>query len=472
MKFSWKICLSTILISLIVFSLGGYVLISALFQATYDREIENAIEENQMLQYSFSAYWNTAVNDMTSSEDNVRKTVQTMLNAMNGNNIRIRITNKQKEVLYDNTTAEVDSGLLDTVTADTRGYMIRESGEEGYELQTASVIQLVNNEILYLESIRDVTAIFKERDNQYSIYRLWLVGVLVVESFFCYIMTLYHLRQLRNLTRAASKIADGDLSVRAPITNRDELGELATSFNHMADNLEHQFLELEDVARRQEDFIGSFAHEIKTPLTSIIGYADMLCTRELQKEEQFQAANYIFKEGKRLEALSLKLLDLLVIRNEELELKPVYIKWMAEDIKGMLQPYLKKQGITLKVIMEDVQVFVEPDLMKTVLINLLDNARKATEGQGTIYLLGRKEEKGFALYVRDTGKGIPQEELSRITEAFYMVDKSRSRRQGGAGLGLSIVSEIIQRHNGNLEFKSSEGKGTIVRIFLPEGEDK
>ena len=231
-------------------------------------------------------------------------------------------------------------------------------------------------------------------------------------------------------------------------------------------NLEQQFQELEDAARRQEDFIGSFAHELKTPLTSMIGYADMLRTTEVTQEEQFQAANYIFKEGKRLESLSFKLLDLMVVKNQELELRPVKIRWMAEDIKGMLQPSLKKLGIVLKVIVEDASLMLEPDLMKTVLLNLLDNGRKAIEGEGTLYLLGRREEDGFALYVRDTGKGIPKEELSRITEAFYMVDKSRARQQGGAGLGLSICQEIVKRHGGTMTFKSIPGKGTMVRIFL------
>ena len=279
-------------------------------------------------------------------------------------------------------------------------------------------------------------------------------------------MASWLLRPLRRLSRATRRIAGGNLSVRARMESKDEIGDLAADFNHMADNLEQQFQELEDAARRQEDFIGSFAHELKTPLTSMIGYADMLRTTQVTQEEQFQAANYIFKEGKRLESLSFKLLDLMVVKNQELELKPVKIRWLAEDIKGMLTPSLKKLGIGLKVIVEDATLMLEPDLMKTVLLNLLDNGRKAIEGEGTLYLLGRREEEGFAIYVRDTGKGIPKEELSRITEAFYMVDKSRARQQGGAGLGLSICQEIVKRHGGIMTFKSIQGKGTMVRIFL------
>jgi signal transduction histidine kinase len=236
----------------------------------------------------------------------------------------------------------------------------------------------------------------------------------------------------------------------------------------MADNLEQQFHELEDAARRQEDFTGSFAHELKTPLTSMIGYADMLRTTQVSLDEQFQAANYIFTEGKRLEALSLKLMELMVMKHQDLERRAVSTGWIAEHIRGLLTPSLKKAGIRLKVQVEEAQVLADPDLLKTVLLNLLDNGRKAMEGEGILYLLGRREEEGFAFYVRDTGKGMAKEELARIREAFYMVDKSRSRQQGGAGLGLAICDEIVKRHGADMEFKSMEGKGTMVRVFFPK----
>ncbi len=416
MKFSWKICFSTIVLSLLIFSIGGYVLISALFQSTYEREAANAGEENRMLQYSFVAYWSATIQEMELSQENVRRTADAMVDGMAGSDLRLRISDRDGKVLYDNAKTGPDTGLLETITRTSRGHMLRRT-DNGYELQTASMVCLGESEFLYLESIRDVTELFEEREAQYRIYRQWLAGLLVVQSILCYGMASWLLRPLRRLSRATRRIAGGNLSVRARMESKDEIG-------------------------------------------------DLLRTTQVTQEEQFQAANYIFKEGKRLESLSFKLLDLMVVKNQELELRPVKIRWMAEDIKGMLQPSLSKLGIVLKVIMEDETLLLEPDLMKTVLLNLLDNGRKAIEGEGTLYLLGRKEEEGFAIYVRDTGKGIPKEELSRITEAFYMVDKSRSRQQGGAGLGLAICQEIVKRHGGTMCFKSIPGKGTMVRIFL------
>lgn len=469
MKFSLKIFFSTLFITLVIISIGGYLLIRSLFQATYDREVANAEEENRMLQYSFVAYWNTTVQDAEFTREHVQKTAQAMTEGMSGSALRIRLSDGGEEVWFDSTQAAPDDGLLENIGNDQRGYVLRKTAA-GYELQSASVIQMEGGELLYLESIRDVTSLFEERESQYGIYRKWMAWLLAVQGISCYVQAGWLMRPLRRLSRATRRIAYGNLGVRADVESRDEIGALADDFNHMADNLEQQFQELEDAARRQEDFIGSFAHELKTPLTSMIGYADMLRTQEMSQEEQFQAANYIFKEGKRLEALSFKLLDLMVVKNRELEMKPVNARWLAEDIRGLMQPALRKAGLSLKVVVEDVMLLLEPDLMKTVLQNLLDNGRKAMDGQpGTLYLLGRREEAGFAFYVRDMGKGIPKAELSRITEAFYMVDKSRARQQGGAGLGLSICAEIVKRHGGKMRFKSTEGKGTVVCISLPDG---
>lgn len=467
MKFSWKICLVTGLLSMFILSVGGYVLISALFQSTYDREVSNALEENKMLQYSFIASWNTSVEDFKLTDTNIKKAAETMEKGMSGS--RIRISDENKGVLFDNTEAEKNEKLLETVSESSRGYVLCKT-EGGYELQTASCIQMSAERFLYLESIRDVTGIFEERDEQYGIYQMWMMVLLILECSSIFLSALWLLRPMKALTETAKQLSDGNLSVRADVKSRDEVGDLATNFNEMADSLERQVQQLEDAARRQEDFVGSFAHELKTPLTSMIGYADMLRSREMTEEERFEAANYIFKEGKRLEALSLKLLELLVVKHEKLERKWIPMEWLLREVEGILKSVLEKENISLIVQVEEAKIFVEPDLMKNVVLNLLDNGRKAMDGKGVLEATGKVEDQGYALYVRDSGKGMPKEEIARITEAFYMIDKSRARRQGGAGLGLSLCMEIVKRHGGTLEFQSEEGVGTTARIFLPKEE--
>ena len=115
------------------------------------------------------------------------------------------------------------------------------------------------------------------------------------------------------------------------------------------------------------------------------------------------------------------------------------------------------------------EIKVEPDLFKTLMINLVDNARKASKKNDVIELFGKAEDGGYALYVRDHGRGMKKEELSKITEPFYMIDKSRSRAQNGAGLGLALCQRIAELHGTQLQYESEIGKGTTVRIFLKGG---
>ncbi|MCD8128858.1 MAG: HAMP domain-containing histidine kinase [Oscillospiraceae bacterium] len=233
--------------------------------------------------------------------------------------------------------------------------------------------------------------------------------------------------------------------------------------------LERGMDNLENVASRREEFIASFAHELKTPLTAIIGYADMLRSKDMTPKSRFTAAGYIFSEGKRLEALSLKLMDIIVAGQQEFELKRFEVGYFIRSIAAVTVPSLSEDGITLDMRWEPGVIEVEPDLFKTLLINLVDNARKASRRNSAIELFGKVEDDGYAIYVRDHGRGMPQEKLSRITEPFYMIDKSRSRAQNGAGLGLALCQRIAELHATKLEYESEEGKGTTVRILVNGG---
>ena len=135
----------------------------------------------------------------------------------------------------------------------------------------------------------------------------------------------------------------------------------------------------------------------------------------------------------------------------------------------MLRPTLEQAGIRLEVRILPGTAALEPDLMESVCLNLLDNARKAVEAGGHILLEGAPAEDGYRIQVSDDSRGIPPEELDRIMEPFYMVDKSRSRAQGGAGLGLTVCQRIVALHGGRLEFESALGQGTRVSVYLKGG---
>jgi len=233
--------------------------------------------------------------------------------------------------------------------------------------------------------------------------------------------------------------------------------------------LQNELTHLEDIAARREDFIASFAHELKTPLTAIIGYADMLRSKEMAPKTRFTAAGYIFSEGKRLEALSLKLLDIIVVGRQEFEKRKYDAGVLIREVAAVTVPSVGDAGMTLDIRWEKGEVEIEPDLFKTLLINLVDNARKASKIGQSIELFGKNEEDGYSFYIRDYGTGMKSEEITKIAEPFYMVDKSRSRAQNGAGLGLALCKRIAELHGTELQYYSEEGKGTTVRIFLAGG---
>ncbi|MCC8047872.1 MAG: HAMP domain-containing histidine kinase [Oscillospiraceae bacterium] len=230
--------------------------------------------------------------------------------------------------------------------------------------------------------------------------------------------------------------------------------------------LERGMENLQDAADRREEFIASFAHELKTPLTAIIGYADMLRSREMPPKSRFTAAGYIFSEGKRLEALSLKLMDIIVAGKQGFETRRYEVGYFIRSVAAVTVPSLSGDGMTLDMRWEPGEIEIEPDLFKTLMINLVDNARKASRKGDRVELFGKAEDGGYALYVRDHGRGMPAEELSKITEPFYMIDKSRSRAQNGAGLGLALCQRIAELHNTRLEYFSAPGEGTTVRVLL------
>ena len=229
---------------------------------------------------------------------------------------------------------------------------------------------------------------------------------------------------------------------------------------------------LAEAAERREEFIASFAHELKTPLTAIIGYADMLRSREMTPKNRFTAAGYIFSEGKRLESLSLKLLELIVSGKQGIERRRFDAPYFIREVAAVTVPSLAADGMTLDMRWEPGEVWIEPDLFKTLLINLIDNARKASRRGQTVELYGRREEGGYAFFVRDHGRGMKPEDLARIEEPFYMIDKSRSRAQNGAGLGLALCKRIAELHGTRLEFTSAPGEGTTVRVFLEEAANE
>ena len=321
-----------------------------------------------------------------------------------------------------------------------------------------------NSDAVYFVTETDISQIVdKQRamKNYFQKIYLVIIGIGIPAIF---ILSNMLTSSIKKVNKAATRIAGGNFSERVDVKSTDEIGELAANFNIMADKIEETIEELSDAARQKEEFAANFAHELKTPMTSVIGYADMLYQRELPRSEVRNAAYYIWNEGMRLEALSLKLMDLFVLDKQEFTLEYIDGIELFDNLRGTLDDICKRNDVRLTYDIKPGLVHVEYDLFKTVMINLIDNAVKADAA--AVNVSSSLDGGRYSVTVEDNGKGIPPEEIEHITEAFYMVDKSRSRKQHGAGIGMALVARIVAIHGGSLKVESDGKSGTKVIITL------
>lgn len=272
-------------------------------------------------------------------------------------------------------------------------------------------------------------------------------------------------KPLREISVAARVIAGGDYHTRLQVRGKDEIAVMADNFNRMAEQVESHIRLLQDTADRKQRFIDNFAHELRTPLTAVYGYAEYIQKASLTKEEQFECTQFILSECKRLQNMAYQLLDMAALR--EIETASCPVGELFSRVSEIMQGKAEEKGILLCFDVRQEKCIGNRDLLITLLTNLIDNALKASSS-GTIVRIGVKErEDTTILEVADQGIGMTGEQLSHIKEAFYRVDKSRSRRAGGAGLGLSICERIVQLHHGKLDFTSVLGAGTRACVALP-----
>ena len=250
---------------------------------------------------------------------------------------------------------------------------------------------------------------------------------------------------------------------RIAIRGRDELAELATDFNSMADAIEANIGELHERAERQQAFINDMSHEMKTPVTSILLNAEMLLGRRVAPEVFSNALERIYDQGKWLERLSQKLMTLVMLQGE-IELREESVAELFEAVKGTTEGVLQEKKMELVTDCGMDTLPMDFDLMRSALANLVENAKRASSEGQAITLAAH----GNVIEVIDHGKGIPVEEIARITEPFYMVDRSRSKLNGGSGLGLALVQRIVEAHGAKLAIESAENVGTTMRIVFPD----
>lgn len=291
--------------------------------------------------------------------------------------------------------------------------------------------------------------------------RIAIIALVFTATLIIANITKRMLRPIEKITNATKKVAGGDFTVQLETNRKDEIGELTHNFNKMVK-------ELNSIECLQKDFINNVSHEIKTPISSIQGFAKLLEEDDLSKEERKEYSGIIKEEADRLLYLSTNMLKLAKLENQE-RLTNTEEICVAEQIRrtiSVLEPKWKEKNIKFNVNLKENKIYGEKELLFQVWMNLIENAIKYSKEQGHIDIKMKESDENLLIEIKDYGQGMTKEECEKIFDRFYQVDKTHSER--GAGLGLAIVKRIIELSNGKIRVESQVNKGTTFIIELPD----
>jgi signal transduction histidine kinase len=349
------------------------------------------------------------------------------------------------------------------------------------------------------ETAEKINALVGEKDRQFKAQRsdllagieqsltttaigLWgsTVAMVVVVIFIAIWMANLLTARITSMIDGIRAFRDGDLRRRLDDSSSDEMGELARSFNGMADSVEDSFKRLEEAREKAEEasraksaFLATVSHELRTPLNGILGFSDLLRS-DLDSPEHLEYAKIIHQSGEHLLTLVSEILDLAKIEAGEMQFQQTALPLhgFLENSLAMHRSSAEAKGLAISLqLSADLPDYLHTDAtrLRQIINNLLSNAIKFTQ-QGSITLGARSENEWVAIYVRDTGPGIAPEDQEVIFEKFKQLENFLTREHGGTGLGLALVRQLVTNMGGHVSLESDIGKGATFTVFMPTKE--
>ena len=381
---------------------------------------------------------------------------------------RVLVTDEFGLILYDSDELRFTEGryaMLGEVSAALRGYNAAISSYQDGAFHSRAAVPVIYRDMtigcvyLYERDTDQAQLLTDIQRNLTSISLVICVVVLIMSGFFSRVLT----RRVGELLRAIRIVREGEYGHRVDIRGRDELSQLAGEFNQLTGRLQTT----EEVRRR---FVSDASHELKTPLASIRLLTDsILQTDGMDPATVRDFVSDIGEEADRLTRISEKLLTLTRMDSAvAVETAPVEVAPVVEKVVHMLSPLAKESAVTVETCLEaDCVVQATQDDLYQIAFNLVENAVKYNVPGGRVMVGLRAMGDLVLLTVEDTGVGIPEEDLPKVFDRFYRVDKARSRAAGGTGLGLSIVKDTARQHGGAVTVRSREEGGTCFQVAFP-----
>lgn len=468
MKFWVKLDLSIILMIAVILSCSRFIVVRQNFKYSIETSVEQNTNQHRLERYSLESNMinNIQLGEEVTNEEIVQS-IQSLYSYMENDAGNVAVFTQNKEMIFGNFD-EIEKVVIDDFFyQEIDNYSIRKIGDKHYMLFFSH--WSINNKEIYMIHFYDIDFIYQIRERQLKEMLYINLVILVVASVFISLFARFLTKPIETLNKISKKISSGKFDERVPVKTNDEIGELAESFNKMAGEIEYKINTLKQSIQAKDDFITGFSHEIKTPMTAIIGYSDLLRLKKCDEKVTATALHYIYSEAKRLEDLSYKLLALMELTEDRIEFVPVLIKEFVQKVVRKME----LEEIELELNLQEAKVKIDESLLEVVIRNLIQNAKKAEPKDKKIVILGKcLENHRYRICVIDKGIGIPKEHLERVTEDFYMVDKSRSRQNGGTGIGLSLCKKILEFHHSEIKIESEENVGTKVFFELEVTSEK
>ncbi|MBQ3886168.1 MAG: HAMP domain-containing histidine kinase [Ruminococcus sp.] len=478
MKLWQKIFLSSLCLIIVAINIISIVLLNNTHKLIIEREQSHAISEYEYFAASFS---NNAIYERMRSEkiilstDDIKKIGIELVNgrlknqpaAIYDSKRQLLCSSNPPEFFQTNDVIRFVSGI--SINSDSYSTKVFKFSNVRYMVVCSAIT--VEEQTFFILTASDVSEIYTLRDKQTNFVRqVGLISAAII-SLILLITVIILLRPLSRLNTYTKAIADGNYKIRIRKRGSREFRELADNMNIMADSIQINAARLEKIAEDRQVFIANLAHEMKTPLTSILGFADLMqIKKNVSDKERSEYAGIIVEETKRLRSLSGKLMELIALGGTETEKAPVSLPAMIKETEASLTPILTKNSVTLSCSCEDITISADEELFKSLLYNIIENAVKASAIGQQIELRAGMSDGNVVIAVTDHGIGMTEEDAKKVFEPFYMVDKSRSRKAGGAGLGLALCVKIAELHHAVLTLKSKLGEGTTVYIII-SGEE-
>ena len=405
--------------------------------------------------------------DFFTNGENQESLEEMVLKTSQDEDFRVLVLDASARVVYDTGYEEVGKTyLVPEVLEALQDKDVAREQRNGTVYAAASIVGSGSQHdgvVFIADSLQDVDATVGDIASKAYIMMVTLLVIVIIVMI---IMSKMFTEPLKRMIKVIQKMAEGHLEQRLEIKNQthNEIVDLALACNHMAD-------QLEKVDSSRQQFVSNVSHELKTPLSSIKVLSEsILLQEEVPKEMYVEFLHDINSEIDRMSAIINDLLTLVKLDQKEIPLNfaETDLNKVMEDIIKRMTTLAAAKQIQIHYSKEK-EVLAEADEMKLTLAisNLVDNAIKYTPEGGNVTVVLDADHQNAFITVTDTGIGIPEDEINRIFERFYRVDKTRDRETGGTGLGLSITYATVMMHNGSIKVNSKEEEGTSIQMRIP-----